>query len=106
MIDDNILVEGERRLGRYTVVLLQQMNNGVWQPAIMQLDASVTNYRLLLRPFRKKYTPACLPSHYIKNIELTTKGKYHSVEIRLITNHFICMMLSTGKLDDLFHDLP
>ena len=106
MIDDKaMLVEGERRLGRYTVVLLQQSNNGKWQPSIMQLDAVVTNYRLLLRPFRKKYTPACLPSHYIKKVELTVKGNHHCVEVRLITNHFLCVMLSTGKLDDLYHDL-
>jgi hypothetical protein len=106
LIDDKaMLVDGERRLGRYTVVLLLQSNSGNWQPAIMQLDAVVTNYRLLLRPFRKKYTPASLPSHYIKHVELAVKGHHHCVEVRLITNHLLCVMLSTGKLDDLYHDL-
>jgi hypothetical protein len=100
-----MLIEGERRLGRYTVVLLQQTNNDKWQPSVMQLDATVTNYRLLLRPFRKKYAPACLPSHYIKSVEMTVKGHHHCVELHLITNHYICAMLSTGKLDDLYHDL-
>ncbi|MDQ7027059.1 MAG: hypothetical protein Q9P01_03455 [Anaerolineae bacterium] len=106
MIDEKeMLVDGERRLGRYTIVLLQQTNSGEWQPALMQLDATVTNYRLLLRPFRKKYTPACLPSHYIKSIQQTVKGKHHCVEMHFITNHFICMMLSTGRLENLYDDL-
>jgi hypothetical protein len=100
-----MLVEGERLLGRYTVVLLQQSSNGNWQTSPMQLDAVVTNYRLLLRPHRKKYTPACLPSHYIKSVELTVKGNHHCVALHLITNHYLCAMLSTGKLDNLYHDL-
>lgn len=106
MIDDkDILVEGERRLGRYTIVLLQQTSTSRWSPSVMQLDATVTNYRLMLRPFKKKYTPASLPSHYMKHIELTQKGRYHCIEVTLITNHLLCLMLSTGRLSDLFDDM-
>lgn len=99
-----IFVDGERALGRYTIVLLNDMN-GRWMPAIMQLDAMVTNYRLLLRPFRKKYAPASLPARYIKSAEMTLQDKYHCVGLQLITDHALYVMLSTGKLDDLYDDL-
>lgn len=106
VIDEkDIMIDGERRLGRYTVVLLNQSSDGRWMPAIMQLDALVTNYRLMLRPFRKKYPPASLPARYITASELTLQGNYHCIEIKLITNHIIYMMLGTGKLDDLHDDL-
>jgi len=106
VIEENkLFVDGERTIGRYTIVLLNQLGNGRWQPAMLQLDAVVTNYRLLLRPFRKKYSPASLPSRYVRNATLTTQDKYHCVELRLITDHVIYMMLSTGKLDDLYDDL-
>lgn len=106
MIEENeIFVAGERRLGRYTVVLLNQTSSGRWIPSVMQLDSIVTNYRLLLRPFRKKYLPASLPAEYIKSTEMTTQGKYHCIKIVLITNHILYIMLGTGKLDDLRDDL-
>jgi hypothetical protein len=103
--EKDLFVEGERRLGRYTVVILRQSDNGRWMPSIMQLDATVTNYRLLLRPHRKKYEPASLPAAYIRAIELTRKGNYHCVQIKLLTDHLLFLMLSTGKLDDLHDDL-
>lgn len=106
MIEENeVFVDGERRLGRYTVVLLNQTSGGRWMPSIMQLDSMVTNYRLLLRPFRKKYRPASLPAEYIKTVEMTRQGHYHCIKLLLITNHILYVMLSTGKLDDLLDDL-
>ena len=60
VIEENeVFVDGERRLGRYTVVLLNKTNNGRWMPSIMQLDSMVTNYRLLLRSISQKISP-CL----------------------------------------------
>lgn len=106
MIEVNdLFVEGENLIGRYTIVLLNQSRSGDWLPAIMQLDAIVTNYRLLLRPFRKKYAPASLPATYIAHSELTTQGKYHCVKLMLSTKDVLYMMLSTGKLDNLRDDL-
>lgn len=106
MIEEKeIFVDGERALGRYTVVLLNQVSNGHWVPATMQLDAMVTNYRLLLRPFRKKYAPASLPARYVKSAEMTTQDKHHCIALTLITDHILYIMLSTGKLDNLQDDL-
>ncbi|GAB5494173.1 MAG: hypothetical protein Phog2KO_43880 [Phototrophicaceae bacterium] len=106
MIEEKeIFVDGERRLGRYTVVLLSQTGTGRWMTSMMQLDSVVTNYRLLLRPFRKKYRPASLPAQYIKSMEMTTQGHYHCIKLLLITEHILYVTLSTGKLDDLYDDL-
>lgn len=105
MIEDkDIFVEGERRLGRYTVVILRQAGES-WTPSMLQLDATVTNYRLLLRPHRKKYQPASLPENYISGILQTTQGRYHCVEIKLTTQHVLYLMLSTGRLEDFYDDL-
>lgn len=102
----DMLVEGERTLGRYTVVILRHdPNQGRWSPSLMQLDTTVTNYRLLLRPFRKKYQPASIPQHYIHEIELAQVDHYHCVMMQLITKHFLYLMLATGKLDDLYNHL-
>ena len=105
VIDEKeILVEGEKRLGRYTVVLLQQ-SASQWFPSTLQLDAVVTNFRLLLRPLRKKYTPASLPSTYIKTIKMTKKAHYNVIAMELITQHMLYAMVSSGKLDDLYDQL-
>jgi len=103
--EKDLFVDGEKLFGRYTVVLLNQSSSGHWSPSLMQLDAMVTNYRLMLRPFRKKYTPASLPTAYITRAELTTQDRYHCVELTLSTKHILYMMLSTGKLDNLCDDL-
>ena len=106
MIEETeIFVDGERRLGRYTVVLLSETGTGRWMHSMMQLDSVVTNYRLLLRPFRKKYRPASLPAQYIKSMEMTTQGHYHCIKLMLLTKHILYVTLSTGKLDNLYDDL-
>lgn len=103
--EKEIFVDGERRLGRYTVVLLNQTTSGEWMTSMMQLDSMITNYRLLLRPFRKKYRPASLPGEYIKSMEMTTQGHYHCIKLILLTEHVLYVSLSTGKLDNLYDDL-
>lgn len=105
MIDENeFLIDGERRLGRYTVVLLQQTSSG-WLPSVLQLDALVTNYRLLLRPHRRKYEPASLPAEYIRSIAITRHARFHVLAIELMTEHLLYLMMSSGKLDDLYDDM-
>ena len=99
-------VDGERQLGRYTVVILRYNENSKnWTPDVMQLDATVTNFRLRLRPFQKKYKPATIPTTYVDHVDKRTIGRYHSVQLRLITGHVLCLMLATGKLDNLYDDL-
>lgn len=105
MIDaDQILVKSERKLGHYTVTILQSTAYG-WHPWRLQLDCLVTNYRLVLRPIRKKYEPACIPKRFIDDIVTTTRGKYHCISLRLITDDYIYLTIATGKLNDLADDL-
>lgn len=102
---DTFFEDGEKQLGHYTVVLLTQSKSGTWLPSVMQLDAIVTNYRMMLRPHRKKYRPAWLPAKFIISTELTRRGNYHCIAVKLRTNHMLYLALSTGKLDDLHDDL-
>ena len=97
-------MEDEKRLGQYTIFILQHGSSG-WLPAVMAMDGLVTNYRLMLRPTRKKYQPATLPGHYIKHVELTRRGGYHCVQLVLITGHELYLMPGTGKMEDLYDDL-
>lgn len=106
LIDEkDVLVEGERRLGRYTTVIMQHTQQGGWSPSVMQLDSLVSNYRLFLRPFRKKYVPATIPSHYIQRVLMTQVGRYHAVALELMTSHFLYIITSTGRLEDFYDDL-
>ena len=62
-----VLVDGEEVLGRFQVEILAPGNHG-WSPAVMAIEALVTNYRLLLKPFKKKYEHASIPNYYISLI--------------------------------------
>ncbi|MGB1285979.1 MAG: hypothetical protein ACPG7F_05560 [Aggregatilineales bacterium] len=104
IVEKEVFVDGEYRVGRYTVVILRRSGDN-WYPAMMHLDAVITNYRLMLRPFRKKYEPATLPSSYISRIEISKRGMHHCVSLQLATEHELNLMLSTGHIEDLASDL-
>lgn len=74
-------------------------------PAVMQLDALISNYRLMLRPFRKKYLPATLPASYVQDVSLTQRGNHHCVGLELVTGDFLFLLSATGQLEDLYDDL-
>lgn len=101
----DFLVEGEKAIGEYSVFILQRIGEDSWLPAVMPLDALVTNFRLMLRPMKKKYAPATLPAHYLRQITLTQKGRTHCIALMLITGHELYLINGTGKLDELFDDL-
>ena len=97
-------VEGEKQLGRYTVSLLQNTDVG-WLPSVLQLDATITNYRLLLRPFRRKYQPASIPQHYLKDVHMTQFAGHHVIQLDFKPSGAIYLVMSSGKLDNLYEDL-
>jgi hypothetical protein len=103
--EEDIFIEGERRLGRYTVVILQRLDADNWVPSVMQLNTLISNYRIVLQPFKRKYAPATLPAHYIRSVELTKTGNYNCVGITLMTDDVLYLMLGTGNLLDLYDDL-
>lgn len=103
--DTDFLVDGEKPIGEYSVFILQRVGEDNWSPAVMPLDALVTNFRLLLRPMKKKYAPATIPARYLRDITLTQKGHNHCVALTLITGHELYLINGTGKLDALYDDL-
>lgn len=102
-----LLVEGENVLGQYMVAALQRFPDGRWEPGMLQLSATVTRYRLLLKPSpaRKRYQPACLPATHIKGVQLTQCGGYHTLAITLPTGRVLYLIMSTGKLEDFYNQL-
>lgn len=104
--EEDIFIEGERRLGRYSVVLLQPIDGGQrWMPSVMTLNALISNYRLILQPYKRKYAPATIPAHYIRQVALTQVSGYHCVALTLITGDQCYLMLGTGNLNYLYDDL-
>jgi hypothetical protein len=97
-------VEGEKKLGRYTISLLQETDAG-WLPTVLQFDATITNYRLFLRPFKRKYQPASIPASYIRAIKMTQFEGFHVVQLNFNPTGIIYMVMSSGKLDNLYDDL-
>lgn len=103
--ESTLLLDDERVLGRYTAVILRQSSAGTWQLEMMQLNATVTIYRLLLRPLRKKYAPATIPAHYFRALTLTERDGHRCVQMTLITGHVLHMKTATGSTDEFFNYL-
>ncbi len=106
----SLLHDREKILGRYTVDILRPADRGIWQPAMMQLDATVTTYRLLLRPFRRRYRPASLPAPYIERATVQERGPRYCLSLYLKgdvpgTCQILNLLVSTGRLDDLHRDI-
>lgn len=97
-------VDGEKRLGQYTLFIVERSGDN-WLAAVMALDAIVTNFRLVLRPTRKKYAPAMLPGHYIRHVEMTRRGRMHCVALQLITGHTLLLTPATGHIENFYDDL-
>lgn len=104
--EEDIFIEGERRLGRYSVVLLQPTDGGErWVPSVMTLNALISNFRLILQPYKRKYAPAVLPARYIRDVGQTQISGYNCVSLTLITGDQFYLMLGTGNLNHLYDDL-
>lgn len=105
MSNQVVIPQDEKTLGRYSVSILRPLANDRWQPDTMMLNATITNYRLLLRPLRKKYAPASLPGRYIQTVAFTRHSNYHCVGLCLLTDDYFALMMATGRLDHLHRDL-
>ncbi len=104
ILEADFFVDGEKRLGQYMVFIVERSGDS-WSTAVMALDAVVTNFRLMLRPSRKKYSPAMLPGHYIRQVEMTTRGRIHCISLHLITEHNLFLTPATGKIEHFYDDL-
>lgn len=104
--EEDIFIEGERRLGRYSVVLLQPTDGGErWVPSVMTLNALISNFRLILQPYKRKYAPAIIPARYIREVGQKQLSGYNCVSLTLVTGDQFHLMLGTGNLNHLYDDL-
>lgn len=99
-----VLVEGERVLGRYQVEILAPGSYG-WSPAVMAIEALITNFRLLLKPFKRKYQHASLPNYYFTSVEKNEINGYPCVSISIRTGHSLHLVLPRRHTDALIDDL-
>jgi len=105
VIDESaIFVEDEKRLGLYTVQVLRQTARG-WAPDIMQLQALVTNHRLLLKPFPRRYAPASIPAGYIKKVDNHQINHHRTVCLTLQTGHQLHIILNPRLMEHITDDL-
>ena len=100
-----VLIEGESIFGRYQVEILIPHAQGGWSPAVMAIEALVTNYRLLLKPFRKKYDHASIPNYYIKVIEENVIDNYSCISIGIKTGHMFHMIVARRHKKAYFDNL-
>lgn len=81
-----VLIEGEVVLGRFQVEILAPGAQG-WSPAVMAIEALVTNFRLLLKPFKKKYHHASIPNYFITTVAEDELDGYPCISIGVRTGH-------------------
>ena len=87
-----VLVEGEEVLGRFQVEMLAPGAHG-WSPAVMAIEALVTNFRLLLKPFKKKYTHASIPNYFINSVAENELDGHPCITVSVKTGHEFHMVL-------------
>lgn len=100
-----VLTQGEVVFGRYQIEILVPGAQGGWSPAVMAIEALVTNYRLLLKPFRKKYDHASIPNYYIKSIEETEIDNHSAISIGIKTGHIFHVVLPRRHKKALYNNL-
>lgn len=100
----NVLVEGETVLGRFQVEILAPSTDG-WAPAVMAIEALVTNYRLLLKPFKKKYEHASIPNYFISSIEEDTLDEFPCLSICIKTGHSFHLIVPRRHKKSLYDNL-
>jgi len=101
---DEVLVEGEFVLNRYQIEILAPDANG-WSPAVMAIEAMVTNFRLLLKPFRKKYSHASIPNYYITSVDENEIDNFPCISICIKTGHVFHVVTPRRHRKQLYNDL-
>lgn len=81
------LLPGEAILGEFQVQIARRTGSD-WVATIPPLAATVTNYRLILRPqTRRPYPPASIPSVYVTEVAELPLGRRMAVRVCLKTGH-------------------
>lgn len=81
------LLDGETRLGEFQVQIARRTGSD-WVATIPPLTATITNYRLILRPqTRRPYPLASIPSVYVTEVMELPLGRRMAVRVCLKTGH-------------------
>jgi hypothetical protein len=99
-----VLVKDEDVLGRFQVEILAPSSDG-WAPAVMAIETLVTNYRVLLKPFKKKYEPASIPNYFISAIEEDNLGGFPCLTICIKTGHSFHLVIPRRHKKSLYNSL-
>lgn len=103
--DPDLLIEGERLLGLYTVSIARFANSR-WSPTVPPLQVAVTNRRLLLRPqVRKSYPPASIPSTFITKVRDLELDGHYALIVSLTTGHQLYIFIGKEHRIKMMDDL-
>lgn len=102
--ESELFIEGERRLGLYTVELLRKASTG-WATNALPLFALVSNYRLILKPLKKKYPAASIPSTYVRLVEKIVLEPHRCIAVRFKDGGSLFLVVLSGSFDHLAEDL-
>lgn len=81
------LLEGELSLGQFQISVMRYTTNG-WVPTVPPLQATVTNYRLILQPQqRRPMEPASIPNAMVTRVRDVLLGGRPAVSLHLKTGH-------------------
>lgn len=101
---NEVLKDGEFVLGRYQIEILAPDAHG-WSPAVMAIEALVTNFRLLLKPFRKKYQHASIPNYYVTSVDENVINDYPCISISIKTGHVFHVVTPRRHRKQLYNNL-
>lgn len=100
-----MLVEGERQLGRYQAAVLRR-RDGSWTATVPPLNIVATNYRLILWPQTlKPYPPASIPCTFIREAGDIVTDQGRALRLRLDTGHRIYLMVGSNNGHSLRSDI-
>lgn len=101
MNDANQLLDGELKLGYFQISVMRYSPGG-WVPTVPPLQATVTNYRLILQPQqRRRVEPASIPNTFVTRVQDVLLGGRVAVALHLKTGHQM-HFVTQGSTDESF----
>ncbi len=101
MNDANLLLDGELKLGYFQISVMRYSPSG-WVPTVPPLQATITNYRLILQPQqRRRVEPASIPNTFVTRVQDVLLSGRVAVALHLKTGHQM-YFVTQGSTDESF----
>jgi hypothetical protein len=85
--DSDQLLDGELSLGQFQISIMRYTPGG-WVPTVPPLQATVTNYRMVLQPQqRRRVEPASIPNTFVTRVQDVLLDGRVGVAVHLKTGH-------------------